>query len=63
MTKTQEATVEAGVDVDVFDGQMPALSALPAGADGPTGRPMPAFPEPAQLTTHGPARIIAMCNQ
>jgi chromosome partitioning protein len=63
VTKTQEATVEAGVDVDVFDGQMPTLSALPAGADGPTGRPMPAFPEPARLTTHGPARIIAMCNQ
>jgi chromosome partitioning protein len=64
VTKTQEATIEAGADVDVFDGgPMPALSALPAGADGPTGRPMPAFPEPARLTTHGPARIIAMCNQ
>ena len=24
---------------------------------------MPAFPEPTPLTTHGPARIIAMCNQ
>src|SRR4029078_7685840 len=31
--------------------------------DGPTGRPMPDFPVPAPLSSHGPARIIAMCNQ
>ena len=30
---------------------------------GPTGRPTPAFPEPGPLSAHGPARIIAMCNQ
>ena len=30
---------------------------------GPTGRPLPEFPEPAALRSHGPARIIAMCNQ
>ncbi|HET8615939.1 MAG TPA: AAA family ATPase [Actinomycetales bacterium] len=30
---------------------------------GPTGRPTPAFAEPQPLTAHGPARIIAMCNQ
>mgnify|MGYP000249287083 CR=1 FL=1 len=30
---------------------------------GPTGRPVRAFPEPAALSSHGPARIIAMCNQ
>jgi chromosome partitioning protein len=24
---------------------------------------MPEFPEPQPLTSHGPARIIAMCNQ
>ncbi len=30
---------------------------------GPTGRPMPLFPEPSPRETHGPARIIAMCNQ
>ncbi|HEX8973459.1 MAG TPA: AAA family ATPase [Oryzihumus sp.] len=28
-----------------------------------TGRPLPDFPEPQPLTGHGPARIIAMCNQ
>jgi chromosome partitioning protein len=30
---------------------------------GPTGRPTPSFPEPKPLSAHGPARIIAMCNQ
>ena len=65
MTKqTQEATAEVGLsDLDVFDGQMPTLTAVRVGADGPTGRPMPGFPDPVPLTSHGPARIIAMCNQ
>jgi chromosome partitioning protein len=31
--------------------------------NGPTGRPMPDFPVPPPLGSHGPARIIAMCNQ
>jgi chromosome partitioning protein len=30
---------------------------------GPTGRPLPAFPNPEPLTEHGPARIVAICNQ
>ncbi|MCX4401702.1 ParA family protein [Streptomyces sp. NPDC059837] len=30
---------------------------------GPTGRPLPYFPIPGPLTSHGPATIIAMCNQ
>jgi chromosome partitioning protein len=30
---------------------------------GPTGRPLREFPEPTVLTSHGPARIIALCNQ
>jgi chromosome partitioning protein len=34
-----------------------------AGQVGPTGRPLPDFPQPQPLTSHGPARIIAMCNQ
>lgn len=53
MQEAAQLTVDVG---DGFDG-------LRAGAVGPTGRPMPAFPEPAVLTSHGPARIIAMCNQ
>ncbi|MDQ2737974.1 MAG: ParA family protein [Actinomycetota bacterium] len=30
---------------------------------GPTGRPGRYIPEPAVLTSHGPARVIALCNQ
>ncbi|RYB90607.1 ParA family protein [Nocardioides glacieisoli] len=30
---------------------------------GPTGRPMPHFPEPAPVKSHGNARVISMCNQ
>lgn len=35
----------------------------PGGALGPTGRTMPTIPEPTALTSHGPARVVAMCNQ
>src|SRR6201981_793597 len=34
-----------------------------AGELGPTGRPLPAFPDPEPLIVHGPARIAAVCNQ
>jgi len=30
---------------------------------GPTGRPWPDLPEPPQLDRHGPATIVAVCNQ
>ena len=30
---------------------------------GPTGRPVTEFPLPPILKQHGPARIIALCNQ
>ncbi|HEY7042350.1 MAG TPA: AAA family ATPase [Nocardioidaceae bacterium] len=30
---------------------------------GPTGRPLPVFPEPPPLIEHGGATVIAMCNQ
>jgi len=30
---------------------------------GPTGRPLRTFPDPPELTEHGPARVIAMVNQ
>jgi chromosome partitioning protein len=30
---------------------------------GPTGRPLTEFPVPKKLKGHGPARIIALCNQ
>jgi chromosome partitioning protein len=35
-----------------------------AAADlGPTGRPRTEFAEPKKLKSHGPARVIALCNQ
>jgi chromosome partitioning protein len=44
---------------------VPASQALMArpGRIGPTGRPVPEFPEPEPLLIHGPARIAAVCNQ
>ena len=45
--------------VDISDGE----GEFRAGGTGPTGRPMPSFPEPPALLGHGPARIISMCNQ
>jgi chromosome partitioning protein len=38
-------------------------SAAPVTELGPTGRPIPVFPEPEPLEAHGPARIVAVCNQ
>ncbi|GAA2174756.1 AAA family ATPase [Agrococcus versicolor] len=43
--------------------QTAALPGLDAPVMGPTGRLLREFPVPAPLTSHGPARIIAMCNQ
>ncbi|MEP6463583.1 MAG: ParA family protein [Frankiaceae bacterium] len=34
-----------------------------AGGLGPTGRPLPVFPEPKPVDRHGPAWVLAMCNQ
>ena len=34
-----------------------------AGELGPTGRPLSRFPDPEPLMVHGPARIVAVCNQ
>ncbi|MEO5982412.1 MAG: AAA family ATPase [Pedococcus sp.] len=42
---------------------LPGTERAGVGALGPTGRPLPDFPPPPVLTSHGPARIIAMCNQ
>jgi chromosome partitioning protein len=43
----------------------PQVPAPPVDADGvgPTGRAPRPVPEPPVLTSHGPARVIAMCNQ
>jgi len=39
------------------------LPGMETPALGPTGRPFQVFPEPKALKSHGPARIIALCNQ
>lgn len=65
--QTQHAPLSIQVTRDPVDAE-PGLSlltveAVAEGALGPTGRPMPNFPEPVPLTGHGPARVVAMCNQ
>ncbi|EAP99009.1 putative partitioning or sporulation protein [Janibacter sp. HTCC2649] len=45
------------------NGHLPGTEDAGRGQMGPTGRPMPVFPEPPPLANHGPARVIAMCNQ
>jgi len=30
---------------------------------GPTGRPLRTFPTPVELVQHGPAKVVALCNQ
>jgi len=41
----------------------PELEGLESPVLGPTGKPRREFAEPAPLDAHGPARIVAMCNQ
>ena len=41
----------------------PAVDATGGAALGPTNRPQTDFPVPAPLKGHGPARVIALCNQ
>jgi chromosome partitioning protein len=52
---TATATAEATVDVDAPEAAEVVL--------GPTGRPMPVFPDPKPVTAHDRARVISMCNQ
>ena len=45
-------------------GEIPGSLAIgEAEGVGPTGRPLRQFPTPPPLDRHGPARILAMCNQ
>ncbi len=51
-----------GVDASA-GGDAPGMPSPPPVTIGATGRPMPDYPEPPPLGQHGPARVIAMCNQ
>jgi chromosome partitioning protein len=42
---------------------MVAASRVAKLVTGPTGRPLPVFPQPEPLSRHGPARVVAVCNQ
>src|SRR5437773_2924355 len=42
---------------------MVAASRVAELVTGPTGRPLPVFPHPEPLPRHGPARVVAVCNQ
>ncbi len=50
-----------------YDGRVSTNPTTTPGAGettyGPTGRPVRQFPVPEELDGHGPARIIALCNQ
>jgi chromosome partitioning protein len=49
---------------DEVETQLPGMDAASIATKlGPTGRPQRAFPEPSPLAQHGPAKIIALCNQ
>ncbi|WP_433876637.1 ParA family protein [Sinomonas atrocyanea] len=52
MSTEQSAATLDGISADIAGTEL-----------GPTGRPLREFPEPAPLSSHGPARIIAMVNQ
>lgn len=43
--------------------QAPSSTEINEPRRDPVGRLLPDFPEPERLSGHGPARIIAMCNQ
>ena len=57
----EEVGVAKSRPVDLLE---PPLTVDEDGVDiGPTGRPWPHLPEPPPLASHGPATVIAMCNQ
>jgi chromosome partitioning protein len=45
------------------DGSAEQLDGFELAPNGPTNRPQSVFPQPAPLASHGPARVIALCNQ
>ncbi len=70
LLRPPNSQTSAGADTPVSDPipfarphQVTEPAVAPVIELGPTGRPMPEFPEPAALTTHGNARVVSMCNQ
>lgn len=68
MSTAQDEPPRRGDDsVEVAEeqsGEQESEDQAEAGRDlGPTGRPVRPLPEPPLLDKHGPARVLAMCNQ
>lgn len=66
MSSAQPSAAGTSGGQGAFEGlPTPLVPAPPVDADGlgPTGRVPRPVPEPPVLTSHGPARVIAMCNQ
>src|SRR4051812_40017255 len=63
----QEGATVTPIGTDSADSAPSAERANPSstavGKLGPTGRPLPDFPDPAPLTGHGNAHVITLCNQ
>jgi chromosome partitioning protein len=60
---SSEVTTPTDVTTDQTHAHLPGTETAGTGQVGPTGRPMPVFADPPALDGHGPARVIAMCNQ
>jgi len=62
LVRTEESGgVVARIPAD--EQELPGFGDGALGELGPTGRPLREFPLPPELTSHGPARVIALCNQ
>ncbi len=54
---------EPGPEPQSFDDPAGPASSVATAELGPTGRPMPEFPDPSPVTGPTHARVISMCNQ
>ncbi|MFN2624488.1 MAG: ParA family protein [Mycobacteriales bacterium] len=62
--ETADASPSVAGDATRDGRQTSEADAAPAAPRlGPSGRPYTAFPMPSPLDAHGPARILALCNQ
>ena len=60
---TNESHAGSGAAAEQTALDVASVLSSPEGPMGPTGRPLRKLADPMPLVKHGPARIIAMCNQ
>ncbi len=58
-----ESETDLAMASTALEEHLPGLVPTVPAPMGPTRRPLPDFPTPPRLASHGPARVIAMCNQ